>query len=878
VTPEGSTPAAEFAQLESQAARLSRMYRVLSRTNRAIERASNEVALLEAVCETIVSVGRFRMSWIGLLEPDGGGVKPVAWAGHDEGYLDRIAIKLEGPRSEGPTGQAIRLGATVSCDDIATDPRMAPWRDDAIARGFRSSIGLPLYKGKVLCGVLTAYADEPRRFDAAEIELLEELARDVSFGITTLAETVERQRAEDALTASDQRFQATAEVLLDAFAIIRASRDTSGRVVDFIYEFANDAAYEANHVPRSEDLVGQSLLSSLPEHARTGLLEVYAHAVDTGEPIVLDDVDYEDVWAGRRLRRVFDIRGRRIGDSLAITWRDVTERRQAERQRAEELERLVRERTAELQAAGNRAAELARLSTALLVASTREEIARELLESGRRVSGAIDGIVCLIEPDTEAIEPIGDFGYAPESVLAISSTPSSVRTPIRDAAKAGRAIVLDDSKAFVREYGSIASLAAEMRDRARVAFPMRAGDRTVGGVSLGFEPRPFQDPELSFFMSIANAAAMALERLRLQQAEREARGMLDVVVAQMPVGVTIAARDGSLLYRNAAYDAIAHCADGPYAAPGAQPTIDSWMCLRGDGTEYVAGDVPVARSLASGEIVVNEEIRVLRRDGSQAVILQTSAPIFDSAGEIAGAVVVTLDISERKEAEQLRDAFLGVLSHELRTPVTTIYAASQFLANKGERLDAEVRKELAEDIVAESERLDRMVDDLLVLARAERGFDLTVRGAALVQHKLASLVSSLAATWPERRFSCQMPEDVPPVTGDEDYLEHVLRNLLGNAAKYGTSQVWVQVSVGPDGVSVDISDDGPGIAPDDRERVFELFTRLKATNRLPGAGIGLFVVRRLVEAMGGKVKVGNRPEGGAQFTVVLPRYLESSEG
>jgi signal transduction histidine kinase len=77
---------------------------------------------------------------------------------------------------------------------------------------------------------------------------------------------------------------------------------------------------------------------------------------------------------------------------------------------------------------------------------------------------------------------------------------------------------------------------------------------------------------------------------------------------------------------------------------------------------------------------------------------------------------------------------------------------------------------------------------------------------------------------------------------------------------------------------VDISDDGPGIAPDDRERVFELFTRLKATNRLPGAGIGLFVVRRLVEAMGGKVKVGNRPEGGAQFTVVLPRYLESSEG
>ena len=96
--------------------------------------------------------------------------------------------------------------------------------------------------------------------------------------------------------------------------------------------------------------------------------------------------------------------------------------------------------------------------------------------------------------------------------------------------------------------------------------------------------------------------------------------------------------------------------------------------------------------MATGELVVNEEIQVVRADGTAAVIMQTSAPVIDAANEIVGAVVVTLDVTERKEAEQLRDAFLGVLSHELRTPVTTIYGAAQYLVARGERLEPDVRR------------------------------------------------------------------------------------------------------------------------------------------------------------------------------------------
>ena len=848
------------------------MYLVLSRTNRAIEQAQDGPALLKGACEVIVQVGGFIMSWVGVVDRKDLVVTPAGCAGHNDGYLDLLGIRLEGERSGGPTGQAIRQRHTVVCEDISTDPRMRPWREEALKRGYRSSIGLPLMKADVLFGVLTIYSDRPNRFDASEIGLLEELARDVSLGLASLEGAAERRRAEAALTESETRFRATAETLIDPFAILRAVRDETGRIVDFVYEFANEAACVANRVARKE-MIGRRLLDLLPEHQSAGLIELYGRTVETGEPVVLDDLGYTDSWGGERMDRVFDVRASKLGDAIACTWRDVTERRAAERRRAEELEQRVSERTAELEAARERATEVARFSAAMFGVADRREVGQALLDTVARVSGALDGLVALMEPRTEELTEIGSFGFPRDSLERVIASPSSTRTPIRDTTRSAQPIVIEDARAFMKRYGKLASIVTQIQtqNRSRVAFPLRTADVNIGGVTLGFERRRFDENELDFFMSLANAAAHALERLRLSEAEREARGMLDTVVAQMPVGVTIADRDGRLLYRNAALDRIM------LGSGVAGPARDAWTGLRSDGSSRGPGDWPEARSMATGEFVVNEEIQVVRADGTAAVITQTSAPVLDAANEIVGAVVVTLDVTERKEAEQLRDAFLGVLSHELRTPVTTIYGAAQYLVARGERLEPDVRKELAGDIAAESERLDRMVDDLLVLARAERGVDLTAHGAALVQHRLRAVVASFSAAWPDRRFSCEIPEGVPPVTGDEAYLEHVLRNLLGNAAKYGKCEVAARVTVRGDTVTVTVLDDGPGVDPAQQDRIFELFARAKETSRLPGAGIGLFVVRRLVEAMGGRVTVANRPEGGAAFTVTLPRYVEPAE-
>jgi signal transduction histidine kinase len=517
----------------------------------------------------------------------------------------------------------------------------------------------------------------------------------------------------------------------------------------------------------------------------------------------------------------------------------------------------------------------------MLAASRPEEVGALLLDTARRVGGALDGVVALVAPGTEAMTVIGTFGLEGAPLNRIAT--GTVRTPIRDAARSLEPIVIENAESFRKRYGDLAAIVSSIRDRARVAFPLRAGDVTIGAVTLGFPPRSFDANELDFLVAMANASAHALERIRLSDAERQARGMLDIVVAQMPVGVTIVGKDGRIRYRNGAYDRMLGAGTGNGTEGAAEPEgagaaeAATWTALRSDGSPMRPEDLPAARSLASGEVVAEEEIRVVRADGKAIVIGQTSAPVSDSAGDIAGAVVVTLDITDRKEAAQLRDAFLGVLSHELRTPVTTIYGCAQLLLARGDRLGPAVGKELAADIAAESERLGRMVDDLLVLARAERGVDLTVRGAALVQHRLRSVVESLAAEWPDRHFVCEIPDDVPPVTGDEAYLEHVLRNLLGNAAKYGRHEVVARVAVKGYAVVVTVEDDGPGIPPEQRDHVFELFTRLEATNKLPGAGIGLFVARRLIEAMGGTVSVSSGSLGGAAFKVGLPRYEESAE-
>jgi signal transduction histidine kinase len=240
-------------------------------------------------------------------------------------------------------------------------------------------------------------------------------------------------------------------------------------------------------------------------------------------------------------------------------------------------------------------------------------------------------------------------------------------------------------------------------------------------------------------------------------------------------------------------------------------------------------------------------------------------------GEAEGqpeTIVLLRDITRARQQQAVRDTFIGVLSHELRTPVTTIYAGSKVLA-RGDRLDEEIRRSVFEDIHVEAERLHRLVEDVIALTRFGEQDEAEVgKEPVLLQRILPQVLRSEQTRWPGVTFALSVPSGIPTVVADPTYVEQVVRNLLSNAAKYGgpSARVEAVVEAVDDDVRVRILDDGPGFPDDEADRLFDLFFRSPTTAAsASGAGIGLFVSARLIRAMGGQIWARPRAEGGAEF-------------
>lgn len=189
---------------------LNRDLKLLSDCNMAMLRADNEALLLQEICRMIVDQGGYLMAWVGYAEHDENKtVRPVAEAGLADGYLDSIRISWgDDEYGRGPTGVSIRTGRTDINQDYLNNPRMMPWRENALKRGYQSSISIPLYDSAGVFGALVIYAAEPFVFSQDEVELLEELAGDLSYGITTL-----RIRAEHKLSEEKIKFLAYHDTL-----------------------------------------------------------------------------------------------------------------------------------------------------------------------------------------------------------------------------------------------------------------------------------------------------------------------------------------------------------------------------------------------------------------------------------------------------------------------------------------------------------------------------------------------------------------------------------------------------------------------------------------------------------------------------------------
>ncbi|HUT67724.1 MAG TPA: ATP-binding protein, partial [Dehalococcoidales bacterium] len=296
--------------------------------------------------------------------------------------------------------------------------------------------------------------------------------------------------------------------------------------------------------------------------------------------------------------------------------------------------------------------------------------------------------------------------------------------------------------------------------------------------------------------------------------------------------------------------------------------------LYADTTSGKARAQEVFKRFLAGEEIRVEEMEMRRSDGSSVWVNLSVRPIRDNKGRIVASRSEIVDITEHKKLDELKDDFIGLVSHELRSPMTVITGAINTALTEAERLSPEETRQLLKDASIEAELLSNLLANLLDLSRIQANRLSLYAEEINVRKSVQFAINEVKRQTSSHQFVVDLPKDIPPVYADELRLERILYNLLENAVRYSPTGSRIRVSARPDGehLVIGVSDSGPGITPSDQGKLFEPFQRLEESRsgRTRGVGLGLLVCRRLVEAHGGRIWVESEPGHGSTFFFTMP--------
>ncbi len=249
------------------------------------------------------------------------------------------------------------------------------------------------------------------------------------------------------------------------------------------------------------------------------------------------------------------------------------------------------------------------------------------------------------------------------------------------------------------------------------------------------------------------------------------------------------------------------------------------------------------------------------------------APLRDAEGAVVGVVGICRDITQYKQAEQFREEYVSLISHDLRTPLTVVQAQAQWLGRAIERAGLKGReKESVASIVAAARRMNNMIQDLVDSVRLEAGQVRLLKWPINFRSFVSSLLERSAPVIGERKVVQEIPSELPFVDADQDRLERIVMNLLTNALKYSPpdTEVVIKAERTDHEAIISVRDYGAGIPPQDLPQIFERFYRAKGTRKAGGLGLGLYITRMLVEAHGGRIWAESEPGKGSTFYFTLP--------
>jgi PAS domain S-box-containing protein len=539
----------------------------------------------------------------------------------------------------------------------------------------------------------------------------------------------------------------------------------------------------------------------------------------------------------------------------------------SEKQRAEES---LRRRAAELEA-------LTQVSSALRTAQSVDEILSIILEETTQVIAVASSSIYLVE--SELGELVGRASY-PSDQYPLGERHHSGQGLIGRVAATGEVHVLDD-------LGSDPLIEEQRGDRefpvvagGCIALPLRTQERNVGVMSVILhEPRTFTSEEVQLLTAIANISANALHRALIMQgleaevaartaeirAERE-KG--DAILRSVGDAIVMTDLEGEIQYVNAAFTALTGYTAAEILGHQGRLLLEEVITERTWRTSYPASD-------AQG--MLQEEVTIRRKDGRTYDAALTIAPMLDADGRLVGYVNSHRDISRLKDLDRARSRFMTNISHELRTPATTLNALI-YLLRKDDRPE---KTKAYLGIMGEStDRLIHLIEDILQVTALDSGRVINVWQSVSLD-AVAEIVVDRYGHRAEKvdvtLVSLAAPVDLPTVRGDHGRLVQALSEVVENAVIFTPpgGRVTVRTEViahdGRPWVTIAVQDTGPGLLPEEQERVFDRFFRgrLAEAGNIPGTGLGLSIAYEIMRAHGGRLTAESEVGSGSTFTLWL---------
>ena len=410
--------------------------------------------------------------------------------------------------------------------------------------------------------------------------------------------------------------------------------------------------------------------------------------------------------------------------------------------------------------------------------------------------------------------------------------------------------------------GACVPLIYEKRDEEN-----RVTDQTTIGVLHVFNKRYgniFIEEDINLLQRLARNTTAVIQNAQIFREVVEEKEELEHIIESVYAGLMMANKHGSILQMNASARSMfgiqrSDVLGRPYYEVIEDPKVK---------------DI-IARSIDANEEIA-EEISLIHPGGGERIYQVQTALVRGEDQQPIGSVSIFNDITEIRGIDRMKTAFVSTVSHELRTPLTAVKGfISTLLADAEGYYDTDTRREFYQIIDTECDRLTRLISDLLNVSRIEAGHALDLNPKPVQITELVEKVVSIQKSYTDRHtFGLDIDEDLPTIVADEDKVDQILTNLTNNAIKYSPDGGKITISARKDGngIMVSVADQGVGIPKDHLPRIFDRFHRVDNTDtrQVGGTGIGLYLVRHLVESHGGKIWVESEAGKGSTFIFTLP--------